>query len=69
MFEHGAIHLATEAIHTVRPLAVDIPLGRLTAITGVSGSGKSTLLLEGLVPALQSPAPAPSRPRRMCAIW
>ncbi len=37
----------------MHPLTVDIPLGQLTAITGVSGSGKSTLLLESLVPALE----------------
>lgn len=54
VFEHGTIQLKTDAIHTVHPLTIDIPLGRLTAITGVSGSGKSTLLLEGLVPALQA---------------
>ena len=54
LFGHGAIHLETEAIYTVHPLAVDIPLGRLTAVTGVSGSGKTTLLLESLVPALQA---------------
>ncbi|SHJ65458.1 excinuclease ABC subunit A [Tessaracoccus bendigoensis DSM 12906] len=54
IFAHGAIHLVTGAIHTVRPLEVDIPLGRLTAVTGVSGSGKTTLILESLVPALQA---------------
>ena len=56
VFDQGAIHLATEAIHTVHPLEVDIPLGRLTAITGVSGSGKTTLVLESLVPALRTRA-------------
>ncbi len=54
VFSAGVIRLETDAIHTVRPLAVEIPRGRLTAVTGVSGSGKTTLVLEGLVPALRA---------------
>ena len=56
MFHEGAIHLETGAIHTVRPLSVDIPRGRLTAVTGVSGSGKTTLVLESLIPAIKANA-------------
>ena len=52
LFAEGRIHLSTSAIHTVKPLEVDIPKGRLTVVTGVSGSGKTTLILESLVPAL-----------------
>lgn len=52
MFAAGRIHLETGAIHTVKPLAVDIPKGRFTVVTGVSGSGKTTLILESLVPGL-----------------
>ena len=52
MFAAGHIHLETGAIHTVKPLAVEIPKGRLTVVTGVSGSGKTTLILESLVPGL-----------------
>ena len=54
VFDHGAIRLQTGPLHTVKPLDVSIPKGRLTAVTGVSGSGKTTLILESLVPALQS---------------
>lgn len=54
MFDNGAIHLSTAAIHTVKPLKVDIPKGRLTAVTGVSGSGKTTLILESLIPGLSA---------------
>ncbi len=54
MFDDGAIRLATDGIHTVRPLDVEIPRGRLTAVTGVSGSGKTTLVLESLIPALKA---------------
>ena len=52
LFAEGRIHLSTGTIHTVKPLEVDIPKGRLTVVTGVSGSGKTTLILESLVPAL-----------------
>ena len=54
VFDQGAIRLVTDAIHTVRPLDVRIPRGRLTCITGVSGSGKTTLVLESLLPALEA---------------
>ena len=52
IFENGRISLETDSIHTVKPLRADIPVGRLTAVTGVSGSGKTTLILESLIPAL-----------------
>lgn len=54
MFELGTIHLSTSAIHTVKPLEVDFPKGRLIAVTGVSGSGKTTMVLESLIPALEA---------------
>ena len=54
LFAQGAIHLSTEAIHTVKPLEIEIPKGRLTVVTGVSGSGKTKMVLESLVPALQA---------------
>lgn len=54
MFVNGNIHLYTSQIHTVKPLEVDIPKGRLTVVTGVSGSGKTTLVLESLIPALDA---------------
>ena len=54
VFSAGALRLETGAIHTVRPLSVEVPRGRLTAVTGVSGSGKTTLVLESLVPALRA---------------
>lgn len=54
LFKLGTIALQTEALHTVKPLDIKIPQGRLTVVTGVSGSGKTTLILESLVPALQS---------------
>ena len=54
LFERGTIHLETRPLHTVHALSVDLPVNRLTAVTGVSGSGKTTLVLEELIPALNS---------------
>jgi excinuclease ABC subunit A len=53
-FDFGTLHLSTDAIHTVKPLEVDIPKGRLTVVTGVSGSGKTTMVLESLIPSLEA---------------
>ena len=68
MFSLGRIHLSTDAIHTVKPLEVEIPKGRLTVVTGVSGSGKSTLVLESLVPALQAAAAGTALPQHVKSI-
>ena len=54
LFINGKIEMETEAIHTVKPLKVEIPKGRLVVVTGVSGSGKTTMVLESLIPALQA---------------
>ncbi|MEO6090107.1 MAG: excinuclease ABC subunit UvrA [Umezawaea sp.] len=54
VFDHGRVHLSTSPLHTVHALDLDLPQGRLTAVTGVSGSGKTTLILESLVPALEA---------------
>lgn len=54
MFAYGKLHLSTEQIHTVHPLEVDFPKGRLIVVTGVSGSGKTTMVLESLIPALEA---------------
>ena len=54
LFAEGHIKLSTDSIHTVKPLDLAIPKGRLTVVTGVSGSGKTTLVLESLIPALEA---------------
>ena len=54
LFDIGTIVMNTRAIHTVKPLEVKIPKGRLTVVTGVSGSGKTTMVLESLVPAIDA---------------
>ena len=70
LFAEGRIHLSTDAVHTVHPLEIDIPKGRLTVVTGVSGSGKTTLILESLVPALAASTagrPLPSHVKAVTA--
>lgn len=54
LFDEGEIYLRTDSLHTVKPLEVHIPKGRMTVVSGVSGSGKTTLVLESLIPALKA---------------
>ena len=68
LFAGGAIRLSTGQIHTVKPLEVSIPKGRLTVVTGVSGSGKTTMVLESLVPALEALASGAAQPSHIRAV-
>ena len=68
LFANGTIHLSTNQIHTVKPLKVDIPKGRLTVVTGVSGSGKTTMVLESLIPALEAKIHGAALPAHIHAI-
>ena len=68
LFAPGTIHLSTASLHTVKPLDVDIPKGRLTVVTGVSGSGKTTLILESLVPALEALTAGKALPNHVKAV-
>ena len=68
LFANGTIHLSTSQIHTVKPLEVDIPKGRLTVVTGVSGSGKTTMVLESLVPALAAKIEGRALPQHIRAV-
>jgi len=68
LFAEGSIHLATAQIHTVKPLEIDIPKGRLTVVTGVSGSGKTTMVLESLVPALAATIDGKALPEHIRAV-
>ena len=68
LFADGTIHLATASIHTVKPLEIDIPKGRLTVVTGVSGSGKTTMVLESLVPALAAAIDGKALPEHIRAV-
>ena len=68
LFENGRIHLSTDQIHTVKPLEVNIPKGRLTVVTGVSGSGKTTMVLESLIPALEAKISGSTLPPHIRAV-
>ena len=68
IFKYGAITMSTGLIHTVQPLEVRIPKGRLTVVTGVSGSGKTTMVLESLIPALQARISGASLPAHVKGI-
>jgi excinuclease ABC subunit A len=68
MFDLGRIRLETGPLHTVHALELDVPRGRLTAVTGVSGSGKTTLVLESLVPALRAHAAGTALPEHVLAV-
>ena len=68
MFDLGRIHLESSGLHTVKPFAIDLPKGRLIAVTGVSGSGKTTLVLETLIPALTAMAASEALPKHVTAL-
>ena len=68
MFDLGHIRMTTSQLHTVKPLDVDIPRGRLVAVTGVSGSGKTTMVLESLIPALKARSAGEEPPEHVRSI-
>lgn len=68
LFNQGKIHLQTNAIHTVKPLDVEIPKGRLTVVTGLSGSGKTTLVLECLLAGMEAKISKTDLPKQVRSI-
>ena len=68
LFSEGTITLSTGQIHTVKPLEVKLPKGRLTVVTGVSGSGKTTMVLESLIPAVEAAIQGKKLPEHIRAV-
>ena len=68
LFDLGTIEMTTGPIHTVHPLTVRLPKGRLTAVTGVSGSGKTTMVLESLITAMEASISGSALPAHIRAV-
>ncbi|ROS65040.1 excinuclease ABC subunit A [Curtobacterium sp. PhB172] len=56
----GTLELRDLTLHNLQDLDVDLPLGVLTAVTGVSGSGKSSLV-GGVLPGVATSHPLVDR--------
>lgn len=68
MFENGSIEISMNGLHTVKPLTLRIPKGRLTVVTGMSGSGKTTVILESLIPGLLAEINGEKRPGHVTSV-
>lgn len=68
LFSEGRIRMATGPVHTVKPLEVEFPKGRLSVVTGVSGSGKTTMILESLIPGLKAAEEGKSLPSHVLSV-
>ncbi len=55
--EKGYLSIKNAAMHNLKNISIDIPIGVLTCLTGVSGSGKSTLLQNVILPMVKRGLP------------
>jgi len=62
----ASIRVVGAKAHNLRNISVDIPIGAITAVTGVSGSGKSTLIIDTLLQAARSSLYGASGPVGVC---
>jgi excinuclease ABC subunit A len=63
------LQLRGAKLHNLRNADAEIPLGRLTVVTGVSGSGKSTLARDVLLANLQRTVDADPRRKKFAGPW
>ncbi|MDF7639776.1 ATP-binding cassette domain-containing protein [Lactobacillus sp. ESL0791] len=54
VFANGKIAFTVSDHFNLHDVHTQIPLGRLTAVTGFSGAGKTSLILDALLPALKA---------------
>ena len=57
--------LAVRKYYNLHDVKVDLPLNRLTAVTGFSGAGKTSLILDSLVPAIKAKAKGEGLPAQV----
>jgi len=60
----GTLRIEDAATHNLQHVTVEIPLGVMTAVTGVAGSGKSTLVRQHLVAVADDVVVIDQRPLR-----
>lgn len=54
LFGEGTIKFTVKGRFNLQNVHTQIPVGRLTSVTGFSGAGKTTLILDSLIPALKA---------------